>query len=143
MIAAAIADRDEIGRLLPHGGTMVLLDEVISNRETEILCRTRSHGDPDNPLRGDAGLGPACGIEYGAQAMALHGALNGGSAARPGVLASVRKLNWSVGRLDDLRGDLMVRATVMIADGDRSIYRFALEFEGREVVTGQASVFLL
>ena len=138
-----IADRAEIARLLPHDGAMVLLDGVVSCSETGILCRTRSHLDPENPLRRADGLPAPCGVEYGAQAMALHGALRGAAAARPGVLASVRKVHWAVDRLDCLEGELLVRAEVLLADGDRSIYAFALEDGKQEVMAGQAAVFLL
>lgn len=136
-------DRGEIARLLPHAGSMVLLDRVVSWTETEILCRTESHRDPNNPLRRDGALPVICGVEYGAQAMAVHGTLAADTAARSGVLASLRKVTWSVERLDSLAGTLSVRAEVLMADANRSIYAFTLHGEGEEVMAGQAAVFLL
>ena len=135
--------RDEIARLLPHAGSMVLLDGVASWNEREIVCSTRSHRDPENPLRRGGALPAVCGAEYGAQAMAVHGALLAETQARPGVLASLRKLRWSVDRLDDLSGELSVRAEVLMADANSSIYAFALADHGQEVMAGQAAVFLL
>jgi len=60
---------------IPHQGRMCLLDEIIEWSAQHIRCRTATHRAPDNPLRSHDRLGIACGIEYAAQAMALHGAL--------------------------------------------------------------------
>ena len=136
-------NRSEITRMLPHDGSMVLLDRIASCGEREIVCATRSHLDPDNPLRRRGLLPVVCGVEYAAQAMAVHGALNAGSRARPGVLASVRKVSWSTDRLDDVAGELAVRAEVLMAGQDRSIYAFRLQSGDADVLTGEAAVFLL
>jgi predicted hotdog family 3-hydroxylacyl-ACP dehydratase len=66
---------------IPHQGRMCLLDEVIECNAQHIRCRTATHRAPDNPLRSHDRLGIACGIEYAAQAMALHGALAHGAAS--------------------------------------------------------------
>lgn len=71
--------RERIERLLPHRGAMCLLDEVIEWAPRSIRCAASSHRDPANPLRGPLGLSSMAGIEYGAQAMALHGALSAGA----------------------------------------------------------------
>jgi predicted hotdog family 3-hydroxylacyl-ACP dehydratase len=65
---------------IPHQGRMCLLDQVIEWNAQHIRCRTATHRAPDNPLRAHDRLGIACGIEYAAQAMALHGALVNGAA---------------------------------------------------------------
>ena len=54
---------------------MCLLDAVLDWDDARITCRATSHADPANPLRADGRLGAANGIEYAAQAMAVHGAL--------------------------------------------------------------------
>ena len=59
---------------------MCLLDEVLTWDATQIRCRSATHRVPDNPLRAHGRLGAVCGIEYAAQAMAVHGALVGSSA---------------------------------------------------------------
>ena len=68
-------NRAWIEERIPHHGRMCLLDEVIEWDAQHIRCRSATHRDPDNPLRSHGRLGIACGIEYAAQAMALHGAL--------------------------------------------------------------------
>jgi hypothetical protein len=56
---------------------------------------------PDNPLRAAGSLGVANAIEYAAQAMAVHGALLGGSDGAPqaGYLTSVRSQSGGAGIL--------------------------------------------
>lgn len=136
-------DRHDIGALVPHDGAMVLLDAVESWTERDITCTARSHQRADNPLRRASRLPAICGIEYGAQAMAVHGALVAGGKGRPGVLASLRKVAIHVDRLDDVAGDLTVRAEVMLGDRDRMIYGFSISAAGAELLAGQAAVFLL
>ena len=64
--------RAHILELIPHQGTMCLLDEVTEWSERAITCRTRSHLTPDNPLRRDGRVSGLCGIEYGLQAAAYR-----------------------------------------------------------------------
>jgi len=54
---------------------MCLLDEVLSWNATRVQCRSSTHRDASNPLRNRGCLAAVCGIEYAAQAMAVHGAL--------------------------------------------------------------------
>ena len=74
-------DRSWIEQNIPHHGRMCLLDEVLEWDAQHIRCRSGTHRQPDHPLRSQGRLGAACGIEYAAQAMAVHGALAGGAAA--------------------------------------------------------------
>ena len=67
--------REAIAALLPHDGAMVLLDEATAWDEARIACSARSHRDRSNPLRREGKLSSLCGVEYAAQAMALHGKL--------------------------------------------------------------------
>lgn len=88
--------------LIAQQGAMVLLDAVLHWDEVEITCAARSHLDTDNPLRRAGRLGAACGIEYGLQAAAVHGALLAGSApVTAGFLAALRAVALHVERLDN------------------------------------------
>ncbi len=135
-------DCHDIGPLVPHGGTMVLLDAIESWTDSDIVCSAGSHRRPDNPLRRGSCLPVICGIEYGAQAMAVHGALMSGGKGRPGVLASLRKVTFHVDRLDDIAGRLTVCANVMLSDRNSLIYGFSVSAAGAELLAGQAAVFL-
>ena len=123
---------------------MCLLASVVDWSETRIVCRAVSHADPDNPLRAEGRLGAASGIEYAAQAMALHGALLAPAADRPrqGYLASVRGVRLHVARLDDLPGELDVRAERLSGDADHILYRFSVSHAGDCLVEGRAAVIL-
>ena len=128
---------------------MCLLDEVIDWDARRIRCRTATHRAPDNPLRAHDRLGIACGIEYAAQAMALHGALAGGTAAakaggrsQVGLLASVRGVHFCVLRLDDIDSDLICEATHLAGNDLTALYDFALREGDRSLLSGRASVVL-
>lgn len=135
----------EIARLVPHQGRMCLLDAVLACTPTHIRCRASSHHAPDHPLRSATGLLSPVGIEYAAQAMALHGALNArpGVTGRPGFLASARGVTLHVPRLDDVPGDLMIEVEHLAGDERQAMYRFALhDVAGRALVDGRATVVL-
>lgn len=71
--------QNEIRSLLPHAGAMCLLESVLAWDMNSISCSSLSHCVPNNPLRAASGLASANGIEYAAQAMALHAALVSGA----------------------------------------------------------------
>ena len=137
-------NRAEIAGLIPHAGAMCLLDGVVDWDENRIRCVSRSHLDTGNPLRAGGRLPAVCGIEYAAQAMAIHGGLAGATRARPraGYLASVRDMVCRRERLDDLEGDLVVEAARLMGDEDRVIYEFRLWVGDSEVMSGRAAVVL-
>ena len=128
---------------IPHQGRMCLLDEVIDWNAQYIRCATATHRAPDNPLRSHGRLGAAAGIEYAAQAMALHGALVGGTGApQVGLLAGLRGVRLFVARLDDIDSDLICEVTHLAGDGLTALYEFALRDRERILLSGRASVVL-
>jgi predicted hotdog family 3-hydroxylacyl-ACP dehydratase len=141
-------DREQIARCIPHAGPMVLLDEVVHWDERALRARTASHVRADNPLRDAHGLHIACGIEYAAQAMALHGALRaaqaGESQARPraGLLASVRRVGFLARRLDEDSTPLIVEASLVSGDARVAVYDFVLSCSARILLSGRATVVL-
>jgi predicted hotdog family 3-hydroxylacyl-ACP dehydratase len=141
---AMLIGADRIRALIPHQGSMCLLDGVIAWDGDTIQCTASSHHAPDNPLRRNGRLSAVCGIEYAAQAMALHGALTaqGGQAQRPGLLASVRDTRCHAASLDSAAGVLSVEARLLMSEGARVIYSFSLSCEGLLLVEGRAAVVL-
>src|SRR5690606_24387725 len=109
---AAQLDRQEIALRIPHAGAMCLLERVVAWDRGEIRCEALSHRDPANPLRRHGRLPVSAGIEYAAQAMAVHGALLEPPAGAPrrGFLAVLSQVTWQVPRLDDQPGPLQVAA---------------------------------
>ena len=148
-------DHQWIEQHIPHKGRMCLLDEVLSWDATRIRCRSASHRAHDNPLRSHGRLGAACGIEYAAQAMAVHGALMAASAplastvassvrgslgAALGYLASVRNVVLYVGRLDDLESDLIAVAQRITGDSRTVLYEFCVSSALQVLLSGRASI---
>ena len=138
-------DHAAIAARIPHQGSMCLLDAVLAWDSGQIHCRASSHRQPDNPLRAAARLGAACGIEYAAQAMAVHGALlaPAGAPPRPGYLASVRSVQLAVDRLDDLAQDLDIVAERLSGDENNILYHFRVEHAGDLLLSGRAAVMLV
>lgn len=134
--------RDWIAAHLPHRDAMCLLDGVLEWDERHVLCRASSHRDALNPLRVARQLPAACGIEYGAQAMAVHGALLTRGRLRPGMLASVRSVRLQVARLDDVAGELRVTAERLSAEDEHILYRFSVACDTGELLGGRATVVL-
>lgn len=133
-----------IRELVPHQGAMCLLEEVVEWNAHDIACRATSHRDASNPLRTAQGLPAIMGVEYAAQAAAVHGGLNDKDSrkSRTGYLAALRDVICLVERLDLEPGDLVVRATQVAAESGRLLYDFRIESGGRELLKGRLSVVL-
>ena len=145
--APATLDRAGIAARVPHRGRMCLLDRLLGWDALAIECTAAGHADPAHPLRTDSGLLALVAIEYAAQAMALQGALIGAAAApappAPGYLASVRGVCLAVVRLDDVPGELRVRARRLAGDARQILYRFEVaDAAGRPLADGRATVVL-
>ena len=136
--------KTEIARVIPHAGAMCLLDSVRFWDSSTIVCVASSHRDTNHPMASGGRLDAVCGIEYAAQAMAVHGGLNAISGRRPeaGYLASVRDVVCHVGRLDLLADDLEVTATRLAADATGAVYGFGLRCGTTTVLEGRAAVVL-
>lgn len=144
MLTGGLLDRDAIAARIPHAGPMVLLDTVVASDAEHLHARTESHRRTDNPLRRDGRLHAIAGSEYGAQAAAVHGPLQAGpeATARPGMIVSLRDLSWTRARLDDIDGQLEVRATCLMADTRQLAYAFTLAHAGTTLVTGEIGIIL-
>lgn len=130
--------------LIPHAGAMCLLDAVHSWDETHIHAVSAGHARADNPLRGPHGLHAVHLAEYGAQAMAVHGALReraaGVETVKPGRLVSLRDVQLFEEYVDALDGELDVRAECLYADASGAQYAFRVEHRGRLLASGRAAV---
>ncbi|WP_175910605.1 hotdog family protein [Burkholderia sp. BCC1640] len=148
-LTTATLDRAWIAAHIPHDGAMCLLDRVEAWDAARIRCSATSHRDPHNPLRSRGRLASVCGIEYAAQAMAVHGALIGTQRAqteparpRAGYLASVRNVDAFVDRLDTFDLPLTVDAERIGGDDRSVLYGFTLRCGERVLLGGRAAVML-
>lgn len=131
----------DLCELIPHHGNMCLLDSVIEWNDVDIQCRATSQCEPDNPLRHNGALGAVNGIEYAAQAMAVHGALLDRATNKAGVayLASLRGVKLHCETLHQIP-ELFLQCQRMGGDSNGFIYAFevrsneSLLLEGRAIV---------
>lgn len=142
-----IINKDELASLIPHAGLMCLNDNVLEWDEKWVLCSTQSHLREDNPLLKNNKLSVVHAIEYCAQAMAVHGGLlarEKGERLLAGYLAAVRNVEFSYEYLDDIKQDLMVSASQLMAQGGNLMYEFKMFYNNEDtqhiVATGRATV---
>jgi predicted hotdog family 3-hydroxylacyl-ACP dehydratase len=141
-----VLDAAQIAKLIPHHGSMCLLGSVQYHDAQSIRCSASSHRLLANPLREQGALHAVCGVEYAAQAMAVHGALLSGQSDKPprgGRLASVRAVEFSVARLDDVGTDLEIYATQLMGDENSMVYEFTVTAATQTLLKGKATVVLV
>jgi predicted hotdog family 3-hydroxylacyl-ACP dehydratase len=145
----SLLDHAGVEALVPHRGSMCLLDRLLAWSDSRIECTATDHRDAAHPLRTASGLLASAAIEYAAQAAALHGALlakRAGAKASPGMLASARDVRLSRWRLDDLApadpDALHIAAERQAGDGGRLLYAFSVAHGGRVIASGRLAVVL-
>jgi len=124
---------------------MCLLHSVLDWDQDTVQCEATSHRDLGNPLRSQGRLGAVCGVEYAAQAMALHGALLAMPSLdtpRVGYLVSIRSTTLHAARLDDISADLLVEVRRITAGANNILYEFNVSASGRLLLDGRAAVVL-
>ena len=132
-----------IESLIPHAGSMCLLERVIEWDAEHIVLATATHRSSTNPLRSGGRLRALHLCEYGAQAMAVHGGLiarAAGKVAQPGFLVSLRDVQLNREYVDDLSGELTVRAERLMESLGSWQYRFAVSHDSELLAEGRAAV---
>lgn len=136
--------REQIAALIPHQGSMCLLDEVREATGDAIVCIARSYTSQENPLRRDGRLSAATLCEYGAQAMAVHGGMAARAAGQSppsGWLVALRDVHLRVACVA-ADGVLEVGARRLAAGEAAWQYEFAVTQAGQVLATGRATVML-
>ena len=130
---------------LPHAGRMCLLERLDAWDRDSINCIATSHRDADNPLRRQGRLHAVAGVEYAAQAMALHASLLTETDTPPtiGYLASVRDLKFNLDDLATVAEDLRVTARRLSGDAGGFIYEFEVLAGARALLSGRLAARLL
>jgi len=136
-----IIGHDWIAAHIPHKGNMCLLDGVVEWDTTSLAAIASSHLTSDNPLHANGRLGAANGIEYAAQAMAVHSALLINTAVHTGFLASVRNVNLHVQRLDDIGQNMHIHVMRLHGDNRGMLYQFNVQGNsGVQLLDGRAAI---
>ena len=138
-------DSHAIRGLVPHHGAMCLIDAVAFWDATTIACTTAQHRSPGNPLVLEGRLSSVHAIEFAAQAMAIHGALVVAARhamPRAGLLVSARDCHFHCDRLDQVAGDLYVKAHRLAGSAIMLMYGFSVSAGARCLAEGRVSVLL-
>jgi predicted hotdog family 3-hydroxylacyl-ACP dehydratase len=139
-----LIDKAAIRRLVPHAGTMCLIDGVSAWDDSGIACTSDSHRDPDHPLRRDGRLAALHAFEYGAQAAAIHGGLLAATAGRPvprAWLGALRDARLHVDRLDSIVASLEIAAVLLLNEDGNAIYRCRIAAAGASI--GEARITIM
>lgn len=137
-------DHHAISLLIPHHGSMCLLDTVEAWDAQHIVCTSRQHVLATNPLRTDGEVSCVHGIEFAAQAMAVHGGLLAPASTTPriGLLLSLRQCIFHCERLDSIDVPLIIEAARIAGSEEALSYRFTLHAAGMLLLEGRANVML-
>jgi len=135
--------KEELCGLIPHAESMCLLDSVLEWDAGEIRCSATSHTDPGNPLRNNGRLASVHLLEYGAQAMAVHGGLlarEAGTRVLPGYLAALRSVVLQEEFIDHIPTPLLIHAQMIATLTDSFMYRFTISTESTALASARATV---
>ena len=133
-------DKTYFQGLIPHEGSMILIDQVDAWDTNEIYCSSHSHLSSNNPLIIDNSLSSMHLIEYGAQAMAIHRGLLTGKPLQ-GFLAAVRDANFYIDNLDNVHGALHIQAIFELKINDNVVYTIKVKDEhSNPLLKARASV---
>ena len=137
-------DHAAIAVRIPHTGRMCLLDRVLQWDASSIRCSATSHRDQDNPLREAGGLAMLAGIEYAAQAVAVHGSLLlNETAPRSGVLAALKNVTSTRQWLHEITGDIVIEANLLHSDPAGGIFSFAVLAGESPILSGQFTLMYI
>ncbi len=137
-----VAD-ERITTLIPHAGTMCLLERIVHWDDSSVTLATTTHRNPDNPLATASGLRAIHLCEYGAQAMAVHGGLAAdarGERALPGLLVSLRDVALHRDFVHELEGELLVEARRRHESDTAWQYEFRVTHAGKLLAQGRSTV---
>jgi len=135
--------KEELCSLIPHAGSMCLLEGVLDWNAGEIRCSATSHTDPGNPLRNQGRLAALHLVEYGTQAMAVHGGLlarEAGARILPGYLAALRDVVLQQDFIEHIKTPLMVHAQMIASLTGSFVYRFNITTGGIALASARATV---
>ncbi len=134
---------DDIRSLIPHAGSMCLLERIVCWNERGMTLATSTHSAPVNPLRSHGKLRAIHLCEYGAQAMAVHGGLfarGRGETPVQGWLVSLRDVVLASGTIEALDGELTIEVERLQAGTLGIQYTFRVSHRDVELARGRAAV---
>ncbi len=143
MTNPVLIDKKTLCGLIPHSGSMCLLESVESWDKSGIKCVASNIHDPDHPLRFQGKFTALAALELGAQAMAVHGGLLancGDETISQGYLAALRNVTLGRMTLDQVTAPILIDASRLMGDRTIQVYRFRVHSENQLLVSAKATV---
>jgi len=138
-----LIDKKAICELIPHSGSMCLLESVESWDKSGIRCVASDIHHPGHPLRFRGKFTAIAALELGAQAMAVHGGLlasDGNETISQGYLAALRRVTLNVVTLDHTTKPILIDALRLMGDRTAQIYQFTVSSANHTLVSAKATV---
>ena len=135
-------DQHAIEQRLPHAGKMSLLQSVTHADINCLTAKTKSHLDADNPLRIAGEIASINGVEYAAQAMAIHGSLLSDK-PQAGYIATVRNIVLDIPFLPQSNSYLVIEVEQLMSDTNGFTYQFQIHCQEQSIISGKITVFLM
>lgn len=141
-------NHQEIEQRLPHAGKMSLLDKVTHADLLTLSASAVSHLNSDNPLRFNNKLSSINGIEYAAQAMAVHGFLlselkQTEASTQTGYIATVRNIDIFTPFFPETESVIKIEVEQLMSDMNGFTYQFHIGDEKKVLISGKITVFLI
>jgi len=137
-------DHDSLCELIPHSGSMCLLNKITSWDENSICCEANDIHTATHPLRHRGKFTALAMLELGAQAMAVHGgvlARKESKPVKPGYLAAIRNARFHLTIADATETKpLLIEATRLHGDERGQLYEFSIHQDSKLLLTARATV---
>jgi len=138
----------EIEQRLPHAGKMSLLDKVTYADRLTLSASAVSHLSSDNPLRFNHKLSSINGIEYAAQAMAIHGFLlselkQTEASTKTGYIATIRNIDIFTPFFPETESVIKIEVKQLMSDTNGFTYQFHISDGKKTLISGKITVFLI
>ena len=132
--------RKVVEKMLPHAGSMRLIDSVTCWTADSIEC----HGSCnclDHPLSQNGKLSSTVAIEYAAQATAVHGfLLANDNVAKFGVLAKLTDISLHMAVVDNIQSPLRIFAQLVARTDQGCIYNFEVNGTRLPIASGRLMI---
>lgn len=129
-------NKSAIEGLIPHKGSMCLLDAVEHWDQQTVTCISTSHHLPHNPLLEDGRLSAMVLVEYAAQAAAIHACLTGAGigGTRTALIGAVKALKLHCRCVTPSQKILTVAAQSILQSGGGAIYQVTVRAQDELLV---------
>jgi predicted hotdog family 3-hydroxylacyl-ACP dehydratase len=119
---------EEIAALIPHRGSMCLLDHLVSWDHQAIEAVAVDVHSQDNPLREGDVLQSIVLVEYAAQAAAIHAALTEGSigGSSAAYIGAIKSMTLHQPRVDPSDSELHCAACCVLNNANGAIYQLTV-----------------